>query len=312
MDGSTKLEPSHPHGRSGHNYWNWRKLGFHSEIRCSALALHHSQHRLACPIRNRKHNNGLIMPVQDFINRVAICAGFTSKLSGLAFKPFAGNSAASGTVDWYTCPAGKRAAVIQITACSPAGSTTVTPQLKSGGVYYNLNTAYTVSAIGTVAGGIQQLIILEAGESISTVQNTTGINVWGSVLEFDSITSFKTVKLLSLSAGANTLYTCPAGKTATFCFSNLSPVIASNGTSTGITYWNNSGGTRTVSVYHVPNGGSAGTSNQLLSSGTASVLTAGFLTGQSIANCMNPGDFLQINTDAATATQTAWVTVWEL
>ena len=257
MEGGTKLRPSHPHGWRRLNDWNWGQPCVHNKVRCSSSALYYSQHGLAGPFGNRKHNNGFIMPVQDFINRVAICAGFTSKLSGLAFKPFAGNSAASGTVDWYTCPVGKRAAVIQITACSPAGSTTVTPQLKSGGVYYNLNTAYTVSAIGTVAGGIQQLIILEAGESISTVQSTTGINVWGSVLEFDSITSFKTVKLLSLSAGANILYTCPAGKTATFCFSNLSPVIASNGTSTGITYWNNSGGTRTVSVYHVPNGGVA-------------------------------------------------------
>lgn len=252
------------------------------------------------------------MPVQDFINRVAVCAGFTSKLSGLAFKPFAGNPAASGTVDWYTCPAGKRAAVMQITCCSPGGSTTVTPMLKSGGNYYNLNAGYTVSAIGTTAGGITNLIILEAGESIATNQSTTNINVWGSVLEYDSDIPFKTAKLLSLANGANTLYTCPTGKSAIFCFSNLSPITPQAGLTLAINYWNNSGGTRSISLYHVPNGGSAGTSNMLLSTTPQSVTNTSFVTNQLASNCMNAGDFLQINTDAATATQFAWVTVMEI
>ena len=94
------------------------------------------------------------MPVQDFINRYAMSAGYTNKLSGLAFIPISGLPAASGTVDWYTCPAGKRAAVMGISYCSPSGSASIAPMLKSGGNYYNLNSTQTATAIGVGAGGI--------------------------------------------------------------------------------------------------------------------------------------------------------------
>lgn len=252
------------------------------------------------------------MPVQDFINRYAICAGYTNKLSGLSFIPIQGNPAASGTVDWYTCPAGKRAAVLQINYCSPSGSASVIPMLKSGGNYYNLNATQTASAIGVAAGGIVNLIILEAGESISTNQSTSSINVWISIMEFDSDIPFKTAKLLSLSSGNNTLYTCPAGKSAIFMFSSTSPIATQSSLTMVTNYWNNSGGSRSISLHHVPNGGSPGTSNMLLPTTPQSVTNGSFLTGQYASNCMNAGDTIVINTDAATATQFAWVNVMEL
>jgi hypothetical protein len=252
------------------------------------------------------------MPVQDFINRYAMAAGYTNKLSGLAFVPIQGNPAASGTVDWYTCPAGKRAAVLQINYCSPSGSASITPMLKSGGNYYNLNSAQTASAIGVAAGGIVNLIILEAGESISTNQSTSTINVWISIMEYDSDIPYKTSKLLSLASGNNTLYTCPAGKSAIFMLSNLSPIAPQASLTLAINYSNNSGGSRNISVYHVPNGGSPGTSNMLLATTPQAVANGSFLTNQLASNCMNAGDTLVINTDASTATQWAWVNVMEL
>jgi hypothetical protein len=50
----------------------------------------------------------------------------------------------------------------------------------------------------------------------------------------------------------------------------------------------------------------------LLSTTPQSVTNTSFVTNQLASNCMNAGDFLQINTDAATATQFAWVTVMEI
>lgn len=236
--------------------------------------------------------------------------GYTNKLSGLAYVPANGTPAASGTVDWYTCPAGKRAAVMGISYCSPSGNASITPMLKSGGNYYNLNVTQTATSIGVGAGGIVNLIILEAGESISTNQSTSSINVWISIMEFDSDIPFKTVKLLSLASGNNTLYSCPAGKTAIFVSDNLSPLSASSVKS--VNYWNNSGGSRNISAYHVPNGGSPGSSNQFLPTIPQAVANSSFMTNSAVSNCMNAGDSIVINTDAATATQFAWVTVQEI
>ena len=250
------------------------------------------------------------MPVQDFINRYAMSTGYTNKLSGLAYVPANGTPAASGIVDWYTCPAGKRAAIMGISYCSPSGSASIAPMLKSGGNYYNLNSTQTATAIGVGAGGIVNLIILEAGESISTNQSTSSINVWISIMEFDSDISFKTVKLLSLASGNNPLYTCPAGKTAIFVSDNLSPLSVS--TVKSVNYWNNSGASRNISAYHVPNGGSPGSSNQFLPTIPQAVSNGSFMTNSAVSNCMNAGDSIVINTDAATATQFAWVTVQEI
>lgn len=250
------------------------------------------------------------MPVQDFINRYAMSTGYTNKLSGLAYIPANGTPAASGTVDWYTCPTGKRAAIMGISYCSPSGNASITPMLKSGGNYYNLNATQTATSIGVGAGGIVNLIILEAGESISTNQSTSSINVWISIMEFDSAIPFKTVKLLSLASGNNTLYICPAGKTAIFVSDNLSPLSAS--TVKSVNYWNNSGASRNISAYHVPNGGSPGSSNQFLPTIPQAVANGSFMTNSAVSNCMNAGDSIVINTDAATATQFAWVTVQEI
>jgi hypothetical protein len=237
------------------------------------------------------------MPVQDFINRYAMCTGYTNKLSGLAYLPASGTPAASGTVDWYTCPAGKRAAVMGISYCSPSGNASITPMLKSGGNYYNLNSTQTATPIGVGAGGIVNLIILEAGESISTNQSTSSINVWISIMEFDSDIPFKTAKLLSLASGNNTVYTCPTGKTAIFVSDNLSPLSASLVKS--VNYWNNSGGSRNISAYHVPNGGSPGSSNQILVTIPQAVSNGSFITNSTVSNCMNAGDSIVIKTDAA-------------
>lgn len=249
------------------------------------------------------------MPVQDFINRYAMATAYTNKLSGLAFKPQSGLSATSGTVDWYTCPTGKRAAVMSFSYCLASGSGTITPMLKSGGIYYNLNSALTASTIGT--SGLVNLLVLDANESFSTNQSSATINVWVSIMEYDSDISLKTIKLLSLVNGNNTIYTCPAGKSAIFMGSNICPCDATATLPRVVNYWNNSGGTRNIQVYHVPSGGAASSSNLILPNGPQAVTTGSFLTNQIAQNCMNVGDFIVINTDAATATQFTWVTVLE-
>lgn len=253
------------------------------------------------------------MPVQDFINRCAVSLGYTNKLSGANFVSAAGRSAASGTVDWYTCPAGKRAAILAFSYCTSTGTATITPMFKSGGNYYNMSTAQTVNTLGVATAGVVNQIVLDTGETFSTNQSTNTVNAFISILEFDSDIPLKTIKLLSLSSGNNTLYTCPAGKTAICCSSNLSGGIQSTllSSNKAINYWNNSGGSRSVGFYHVPNGGSPGSTNQLLQTNPGTV-SAGSFSNTIMMNAMNAGDFLVVSTDAATATQWAWVTVMEL
>jgi hypothetical protein len=247
------------------------------------------------------------MPIQDFINRLAV--------SNFSLKSANGRTAASGTVDWYTCPSGKKAAIIGFAYCTTTGSATVTPMFKSvGGSYYNMSAALTANAFGITTVGMTCGIILEAGETFASSQSTATVNVYVSIMEFDADAPIKTAKLLSLSSGNNTLYTVPAGKSATLLNGNLDIRMPDNNSTTNqkvIQYWNNSGGSRSVAFYVVPNGGSAGSSNRILATSPASVAAAAFLISYPMCT-MNSGDFVVVNTDAATATQWTWVNVMEI
>ncbi len=104
-----------------------------------------------------------------------------------------------------------------------------------------------------------------------------------------------------MSAGANTLFTVPAGKTVTLIgFPSALNLIDAN----WIWYWNNSGLARTVAVNIVPSGSSPANANAIFNAGSIGNQQ---MNQVEFMGTLNPGDFININTDAATTTQTAWV-----
>ncbi len=148
-------------------------------------------------------------------------------------------------------------------------------------------------------------LVLDSTMTFSVnVASNGGNNFWLSVIEFDDTFPLKSVRLNGVSAGSNTLYTVPAGKVAhifngTGLTSFTTPSIACS---------NDSGAARTVTIYAIPSGGSAGTSNQMTSN--ASVSNNGVL-GITCPGVLNAGDSITITPDATTGTQSYWITVLE-
>lgn len=206
----------------------------------------------------------------------------------------------AGTVDLYTCPAGKRAVQIGNWFVSTNGSTaTITLNIKSGGNYYPISTALSTTGAGNTATPASFPFVLEAGESYSYVSTGSGsVNYWTTVIEFDAATPFFTARNLAVSnSGIQTIYTCTTGKTG-FALSNL-------------TIKNNTGSSITSSqFYNVPNGGSPGASNQML--GTVATITSGSNSSVSSIS-FNSGDSFRVDvTTAVNNSVVAWVTVMEV
>jgi hypothetical protein len=215
--------------------------------------------------------------------------------------------AAAGNVDVYTVPTGKRAAVLGRTLSAATGAGTVYVRAKIGGTYYPLITTSTSLGLTTPASAADPLFVLEAGEVLNVISGTAGgVYGWFAVLEFDNTAPLKSARLTAFSTGDNTLYTVPGGKTA-MPVDNLFTAAAGSGR---IFYLNNSGAPRNVSFHAVASGGSPGSTNLLKSVASA---TPGARATDVAGNfCLGAGDFLNVNVDAGTATQVAWVNVVEL
>jgi hypothetical protein len=224
-------------------------------------------------------------------------------LTGASFPAVRGYGLASGDVDLYTVPAGKRLLVIGSSGYnSTAGAITWYPELKStSGSYYRLNT----SVVGNSLSGISAIsisIVLEAGESISFNSSAPGLNVTMDTLLFDNTSPFRTVKLLGLATGNNTLYTVPAGKTA---LTNPTTLILGG---TGLlTYVGDAGGPGTVNTYIVPSGGTAGPGNLVsVTVGAAFTRMIAAFNGSLAA-----GDSGVMNVATGGTAQIAWSNIFE-
>lgn len=226
------------------------------------------------------------------------------RLTGVAFRnAFLGNSSV-GNNEVYTCPSGKRAACIRWTVYNGNASTdAVYPTIKVSGTTYRIGSSTNVLTSNYNVAANMPAIVLEAGETIGMNHSQTTANTWVSVVEFDNTCPLRTVKLLTLSSGENTLYTA-SGVSAYLLDSTL-------GTSTNtaiVCYCNASGGARNAYVSIVPSGGSPGSTNKAAQ--TTSVSDGARQTFTSPAT-LGAGDFISLNTDAATSTQVAWVNVVE-
>jgi len=222
---------------------------------------------------------------------------------------FVGN-AGSGDIDLYTVPTGRRAMAFGISQFHSGADTTGFSQVKIGGSYYRLGSNLTLTTTASQmqsSPGFFNGYIAEAGETLAVNLTAAGLNIWFRIIEFDNTSPLRTVKkIASWSAGDNTIYTVTAGKTGLIF---ITPSTATATVQGSITVGNSSGSTRTYNGYLVPNGGSSGATNQFLN---ATTLTNNNGSPYSLPACLNSGDFVVLNTDAATDTQVAFVTIYEV
>jgi hypothetical protein len=205
----------------------------------------------------------------------------------------------NGNNDLFVVPQGKRAMLSATIYNQSGGALTYTPQVKINGVYIQYFGPLTANNnTGVVLLPFNTTMVAEAGETISI--NCSGImQLFGSILLFDATDGILTPKLTTFQTGDNTIYTCPPGKYAYMTnFSNAGNSI--------IRTFNNSGATRTYKIRCVPFG-VAPSDTYLV---TASFTTAnGVVTNTTIAGMlsMKPGDYININVDAGTAAQFAYI-----
>jgi len=170
------------------------------------------------------------------------------------------------------------------------------------------NTSVTALASATTCfGGAVTSPVAETHAGTATDQATMVVN--GTILLFSATQApnVRTVKLTSLSAGNNTLYTCPAGKT---CYIGGFSTIFNTSGSAGVNYINNSGSARTIMYYLVRSGGSPGLTNCLYFSAVNGI--ANLSVGPAaISAVLTAGDSIVINTDSAASGQVAYISVWE-
>jgi hypothetical protein len=220
---------------------------------------------------------------------------------------------ASGNVDLYTPAVGRKAIITNVTAYNDsAGTPTAYPALKIGGTYYPV--ASTTATIA--ANSVNTFPVNAVLDSTTTLAVNVGtgsvVNIQATILEFDAAVSLFSKYIAGLASGANTIYTVAAGKKACLLGSGATinvvvGMFTPSGIGNTVAYFNSSGGARTVSINFVPNGGSVATTNQFY---TVSVADKSSLN-KPFSACLNAGDFVNITTDAATATQIAWATFWE-
>lgn len=220
------------------------------------------------------------------------------------------NSTNLGTGDHllYTVPAGKKAFAF-LTLHNPNGAGNIvftsTVSFDSGSTYKSLNGPVTVAAgaSSTLACGY----IYAAGDVIGVNTTTTSAaNVMGIVYLLDSSSPLKSVNLTSFSDGNNTLYTCPAGKTA---FLGFGYGIAMSGNANASRVFVQTTATIAVKVHFVQTGGTPGSTNQVYNN--AAQTQAGGPNGATGLWAMTAGDFINVNVATGASTQFAYATVYE-
>lgn len=209
---------------------------------------------------------------------------------------------ANGENDLYTVPAGMRASISISISNFTGVSITETPQIKVSGTYYQVlastatgTAGFGPSPVGTTFGGWP---ILEAGETFAINTSAAGLNIFGFVVTFKNTEALKSPKLLTLTSGNNTVYTCPVGKIAiltNFGSGGNPPHRVMNATGVSVSYF----------WYYVPNGSSPSTTNQLGPPLSTATNVAYNSTGNQSA--LVAGDSLVVNTTSSAAGQVAYI-----
>lgn len=234
-------------------------------------------------------------------------------LRGAKFVRVFGSNLSTGVTDLYTVPTGKRALVMGYSYYNNgAGSIGHSLKVKISGTSYQMTTSVSTSA-SLFASRAEGWMILEATDvlQINCLTNS-GLNAQPSVLEFDDTSNLKGARLVGLSTGNTTLYTCPAGKTAAIVTSVPANFMAAVQSATfgqcGIGVFSDSGGSRAWDVYSVASGGTAGVTNALV---FQSPVAASNRSNLAVTIPMGPGDFISIGVDVGAVTQLAFCMVVE-
>jgi hypothetical protein len=253
---------------------------------------------------------GVLFPVRAGISNGSpiITAYGDAIIPGATFRSTNKGNIASGDVDLYTAPAGKRAIVFGAAVFNPtAGAINIFIETKIAGTYYRLFGAAQSVGINSTVNPSTVMIVLEPGDSYSINSAALGLNVFLKISEYPSSQSPFSAKLTALTNGASTLYTVPAGKSAI-----IFPVATFGGgvalPSGQVFVGNNSGGSLNYFINVVPNGGSVAASNQVQN---ATAIGNVAFTALKCDSTMTAGDFITVTSTAATATQFAFVTIAE-
>ncbi len=211
------------------------------------------------------------------------------------------NSGASGDVDIYTVPSGRRLLVLLARSFNANGSTSVGYiEVKISGTYYRLTA--NVSTNTLTPGSFTPSFVAEPGDIIAFNATQANQTFWLNAIEYDSTVTLYSPRITSFVNGNNTVYTVPSGKTATgIAAASISPTSAPS------SYFNFTTVSRTVTTYMVQSGGSPSVNNQTQATATVVNLAGlGFITAS-----MAAGDSIVVATDSNSGSQFAWVTVSE-
>lgn len=246
----------------------------------------------------------------NIVGSIAVASMPFGKLFGTSLKSIRnfGNSGGAGDIDVYTAPAGKRAFVISTQVNNTSGGTiTWHYETKIGGTYYRiLGQPSSSIAAQTGAFSVNQIYCIEAGETFSINVSGANFGYLLNIMEFDNTSPLKTVKITSATMvnGDNSFYTVPAGKIAVPILPSALGIWGSG----NFNYENDSGATRTISVYAVPNGQAISNSYKIanalaVNNGNSSTFNAPLIMGA--------GDFVDFNVDSNAGPQIFDITLLE-
>lgn len=220
---------------------------------------------------------------------------------GGEFMRAVGSALAVGDNDIYTVPAGKSFFVSSINIFNGSGGTnTIYATVKVSGTYYRISSSSTLATNSSASPYTN--MIFSAGDVLAINCTATDANCFISGILFDDTSNFKGARLLGLSTGDNTLYTCPSGKVAYLIGSSI---IDGAG---AMPFINGSGGS--ISVYYnlVPSAGSPTTSNKMASASVAAN------TRVAISNSitLTAGDYINFNVSSGNTGHTLWAKFIEM
>lgn len=208
----------------------------------------------------------------------------------------------------YVVPTGRRACMMTILTYN-AGAATLTSGLMEfkNSTYFLLTAISTVSTSAINTTSVGACIEATQGFAVNyTSASTLNFNVNAEVVEFDATSGLQTKIVTTVASGDNTIYTVPAGTSACMLGLATTGSFLQGGTGQFVVS-NSSGGSRTVHFNIVKSGGSVATSNQFTAATSAGNAARTILTNG--GGCMGPGDFINYNTDAATAGQVVQLTI---
>lgn len=209
----------------------------------------------------------------------------------------------SGTTTIYTTPIGKKAVLVTTNFRLYNYGTTSSVTGNSLGITVSGNYSGLINIPVTAAGAglnvaVQSGIILNGGESLTTVTSGGKFNLSGSITEIPDTAPFYTYSTSTFSVGTTTLYTVPAGKKATL-------VQFGSQTIQQVSFYNRSGATVSNSLYA---GVTADTSNQLYpATGLSNNTTAQYV----LQRTLTAGESIFLGTSSSASGQFAWVNIWE-